>query len=151
MEQKSHYQGDMVLDTDQMRLAKTGNLTFGSMKYRLWPRNIPYDYADSFASSAKAVSVIQAAFYEYEKYSWIFTVYCLVPSKEERTVYLFLYSKRVCTEYVQLKSACYKIHKKYPPKKVSKLTDELLCFHWIEATEPYKVLRKPMSWCQENL
>ena len=69
MEQKSHYQGDMVLDPDQMRLAKAGKLTFGSIKYRLWPRNIPYDYADSFASSAKAVSVIQAAFYEYEKYS----------------------------------------------------------------------------------
>ena len=69
MEQKGHYQGDMVLDPDQMRLAKAGKLTFGSIKYRLWPRNIPYDYADSIARSAKAVSAIQAAIHDYEKYT----------------------------------------------------------------------------------
>ena len=58
MEQKSHYQGDMVLDPDQMRLAKAGKLTFGSIKYRLWPRNIPYDYADSIASRYKNLAYL---------------------------------------------------------------------------------------------
>jgi len=74
-----------VLDPHQMTLAKAGKLSFGSIKYRLWPRNIPYDYEDSIARSAKAVSAIQAAIHDYEKYT------CLRfhRRKKERSYMLF--------------------------------------------------------------
>ena len=67
MENKDLYQGDMMLSPDQMAEVYKGEYTFGSIKDKMWPTNIAYDFHESLANEPQANRAVQAAIKEYEK------------------------------------------------------------------------------------
>jgi len=69
MENDGLYQGDMVLNPEQMQTLKHGVFGFGATTDKLWPTTIAYEYSDEIAASPKAVAAIQAAIKDYHHYT----------------------------------------------------------------------------------
>jgi len=75
MENKGLYEGDMVLNPEQMAEAKDGKFAFQGVKDRyLWTKNgntvtIPYDMDSTISRSSKARNAIQKAIEDYHKYT----------------------------------------------------------------------------------
>jgi len=95
MENKDLYQGDMMLSPDQMEEVYKGEYTFGSIKDKMWPTNIAYDFHESLASEPQANRAVQAAIKEYEKYT------CLrFKRRTTETTYMLFFSGGGCWSYV---------------------------------------------------
>jgi len=85
----------MVLNPEQLAAAKSGKLSYGSIRNRLWPKNIAYDYSSEIASSSKAKAAIQAAIADYQKYTCLRFV-----KRTSESEYLHFYKGGGCSSPV---------------------------------------------------
>jgi len=112
METANQFQGDIVLNPEQMEEAKNGKLTFGSVTKRLWPKTIAYAWDDNIARSKKAKDAIMSAIADYHRYT------CLrfVPWNGQRDYFYFYQGTQGCSSpvgrwggraQIQLASGCW--------------------------------------------
>ena len=95
MEKGGNYQGDIILNPEQMVEAKKGNLTFGSVKTRLWPKNIYVEFSQGIWNSKKAQDAIFAAIADYRKYTCLEFYW-----RNGQETYMYFYEGSGCSAYV---------------------------------------------------
>jgi len=95
MEKGGNYEGDIVLDPEEMKNVLEGKFAFASIKTNRWPKTIPYSIDSSLSRYSRATNAIKAALAQYHKYT------CLrfVPRRSERA-YLHFYMGRGCSSPV---------------------------------------------------